>query len=365
MARAPRSGSARRRILTAVVLTCALALALAGGTTFAVQAGGLWSAGADTTTLVAPMAVYALVSLGILAVLTVVGWFAIGAILAPLQGIRHAADHLTVADMTQRLPSSGDDGIAGFSQTVNSMLDRLEGSVDTQRQLLDDVRHELKTPITIVRGHLEMMDAADPGDVEATRAIGIGELDRLTRLVEDIDLLAAAEADDYAMAPVDVGALSARIAEMVSVIPGHDWSLTAAASGSVVGDADRLLQAWVQLADNASKYAPEGTPIELGSALDPHELRLWVQDHGPGVPPAARHRIFRRFDRGQRRRSVGGSGLGLAIVDAIAKGHGGSCDVSDTPGGGATFTIRLPQTEGAPVPAPVRADEVIHRGGTR
>jgi signal transduction histidine kinase len=84
-----------------------------------------------------------------------------------------------------------------------------------------------------------------------------------------------------------------------------------------------------------------------------------VRDHGPGIPPASKHRIFRRFDRAQGKRSVGGSGLGLAIVDAITKGHGGLCVVTDTPGGGATFTIHLPPSATAELPAPVRAGDVV------
>src|SRR5690606_4195853 len=206
----------------------------------------------------------------------------------------------------------------------------------------DDVRHELKTPITIVRGHLEMMDAGDAGDVQATRDIGIAELDRLTRLVEDIDLLAAVEGDQFAMGAVELRALTSRLGELVMAIPGHDWRLTAMGEGVVEGDADRLLQAWLQLADNASKYTPPDSLIEVGSTIEDGAALLWVRDHGPGIPPQFRDRIFQRFDRAQGTRAVGGSGLGLAIVETIAKAHGGSCDVTDTPGGGATFTIRVP-----------------------
>src|SRR5690606_13963831 len=114
----------------------------------------------------------------------------------------------------------------------------------------------------------------------------------------------------------------------------------------------------LQLADNAAKYTPEGSAIEIGSILDQTEARLWVRDHGSGIPPAARHRIFRRFDRAHGKRTVGGSGLGLAIVDAITKAHNGQCVVSDTPGGGATFTIVLPLPT-AGLPAPVRAGDVV------
>lgn len=202
------------------------------------------------------------------------------------------------------------------------------------------------------------MDPADPHDVATTREIGMAELDRLTRLVDDIDLLATVEGDGFTMTDVDLAALTARIGELVAVIPGHVWSVESFAEGRIEGDPDRLLQAWLQLADNAAKYTPEGGPIQLGSRLDASGAQLWVADHGPGIPPASRHRIFRRFDRAHLKRSVGGSGLGLAIVDAIAKGHGGQCVVTDTSGGGATFTIHLPPPT-AVLPAPVRAGDVV------
>jgi len=282
-----------------------------------------------------------------------------GRLLSPIRHMRETADAITLTDLSPRLPTQGNDDISDLSRTVNSMLDRLEGSVDVQRQLLDDVRHELKTPITIVRGHLELMDPADAEDVANTREIGISELDRMTRLVEDIDLLATVEGDAYTMKDVDLGALTARVGELVAVIPDHAWSVEAHAHGVVTGDHDRLLQAWLQLADNAAKYTPAGSPIEIGSASDETGARLWVTDHGVGIPPAARHRIFRRFDRAHGKRTVGGSGLGLAIVDAITKGHHGRCVVTDTAGGGATFTIHLPPAESTGLPAPVRAGDVV------
>lgn len=308
------------------------------------------------------MFIYALTALATLAAIGIVGWFVVGNLLSPMRRLRETADSITLTELGARIPTARNDDISEVTLAVNSMLDRLEGSIDVQRQLLDDVRHELKTPITIVRGYLEMMDTTDPSDVNSARDIGIAELDRMTRLVDDIDLLATVEGGQFTMGPVEVSALTAKVGELVVAIPGHEWMIDAHGSGMVEGDPDRLVQAWLQLADNAAKYADAGSPIEIGSDVDGLGARLWVQDHGPGIPPAARHRIFRRFDRAHVRRSVGGSGLGLAIVDAITKQHGGNCTVSDTPGGGATFTIHLPVRPGAPVseiPAPVRAGDVV------
>ena len=314
--------------------------------------------GAELAPVTAAVTTYWIAAIAMLLAIAVVGWFVAGRLLSPIRSIRDAADSITITDLSPRLPAQGNDDISDLSRTVNSMLDRLEGSVDVQRQLLDDVRHELKTPITIVRGHLELMNPRDVEDVESAREIGIAELDRMTRLVDDIDLLAAIEGDQLMIGEVDLAALTSRVGELVAVIPGHRWQVVQQAEGVAQGDHDRLLQAWLQLADNAAKYTPEGSPIEIGSVLDAEGTHLWVRDHGPGIPPASRHRIFRRFDRAQGKRTVGGSGLGLAIVDAIMKAHGGRCVVTDTPGGGATFTIHLPLPT-SELPQPVRAGDVV------
>jgi len=318
--------------------------------------------GAELEPVTLSMLTFAVTALGTLAAIGIVGWFVVGRLLSPIRHMRETADSITLTELGARIPEQGNNDISDLTRTVNSMLDRLEGSVGAQRQLLDDVRHELKTPITIVRGHLEMMDTRDPVDVETMRDIGIAELDRMTRLVDDIDLLAAVEGDQFSMGIVDIEQLTTRVAELVAAIPGHTWRIETQGSGTVEGDSDRLLQAWLQLADNAAKYTPDGSPIEVGSAVDVVGAMLWVRDHGPGIPAASRRRIFRRFDRAHGKRSVGGSGLGLAIVDAIAKAHHGYCAVTDTPGGGATFTIHVPlslHADGADLPAPVRAGDVV------
>lgn len=316
---------------------------------------------AELRPVLASAITYAIAALAMLAAIGGVGWFVSGRLLSPIRHLRETADAITIDDLGARLPAEGNDDISDLTRTVNSMLDRIEGSVDVQRQLLDDVRHELKTPITIVRGHLELMNATDPDDVANTRALGIAELDRMTRLVQDIDMLAAVEGgESFTIREVDVASLTRRVGELVAVIPDHPWTMDAVADVRIQGEPDRLLQAWLQLADNAAKYTPQGSPIEIGSTATTHEVYLWVRDHGPGIPPAARHRIFRRFDRAGGKRTVGGSGLGLAIVDAIVKAHGATCDVTDTPGGGATFTVRVPVRTGAEtLPQPVRAGDVV------
>ncbi|WP_295844630.1 HAMP domain-containing sensor histidine kinase [uncultured Microbacterium sp.] len=305
---------------------------------------------------------YGISALVVLLLVGVAGWFVTGRLFSPLRRLRDTTDAITIDDLGTRLRAHGNDEISDLTTSVNSMLDRLAMSVDAQRQLLDDVRHELKTPITIVRGHLEMMNPADPHDVTETRELGIAELDRLSRLVDDIDTLADVESGALEAAVIDVGALTDRVAELAGAIPGHTWTIDQRARVRIHGDADRLVQAWLQLADNAAKYTPEGTSIEIGSTADDTTAHLWVRDHGPGIPPAARHRVFRRFDRLSTGRGVDGSGLGLSIVDAIAKAHDGHCTVGDTPGGGATVALHIPLTGAqspAELPTPVRAGDVV------
>lgn len=319
---------------------------------------------AELEPLTAGIILYVLAALLGVCLMGIAAWFIIGRFPTALRELQETADQISVGELKSRVPLDGSDEMKDVGKSVNEMLDRIEGSVDAQRQLLDDVRHELKTPITIVRGYLEMMDVRDPEDVESAREIGISELDRMTRLVEDIDTLATVEGDEYTMGIIDISRLTERIGELVTVIPGHPWHVTRVADGIIRGNADRVLQAWLALSDNAAKYTPYGSPIEIGSSKTLDTMMMWVRDHGPGIPPAARHRIFRRFDRGAGKREVGGSGLGLAIVDAIARAHGGSCSVSETPGGGATFTIHIPLRLGSgetSLPAPVRAGDVLQQ----
>ncbi|MFS0867042.1 sensor histidine kinase [Microbacterium sp. 179-B 1A2 NHS] len=306
--------------------------------------------------------------LGILLVVSAAGFVAVGAamIVVVLLAAPAAAGWTALAWLVGSVAAVVSIGVMGWAllerrtePAAGDARDAADTAFGVQRRLLDDVRHELRTPIAIVRGHLEVMDARDPDDVAAIRDLGIAELDRMTRLIGDIDVLAAVEAGQLSYGDVDVAALTLRVGEMVGVIGDHDWQVEQVAEAVIRADGDRLLQAWLQLADNAAKYSPAGTSIQVGSALNAAGAQLWVRDHGPGIPHSMRHRIFRRFDRGAGKRSVGGSGLGLAIVDAIAKAHGGHCSVADTPGGGATFTLEIPVGTRGALPSPVRAGDVL------
>jgi signal transduction histidine kinase len=248
--------------------------------------------------------------------------------------------------LSERIPVSGNDDVSVLATTFNAMLDRLEGSFGTQRRLLDDVNHELRTPITIVRGHLELLDPRDAAEVAATRELALEELDRMRMLVDDIALLATTNAPGF-LHPVEVelGDLTDSVlAKAQALAPDREWSLAGRAEARALLDPVRVTQAWLQLAENAVKYSPAGTPIEVGSAVDlaSGTLELWVRDHGPGIPAEQLGRVFERFARAQVGRGVDGSGLGLSIVAAIAAGHGGDARAENEQDGGARVMIELP-----------------------
>jgi signal transduction histidine kinase len=193
-----------------------------------------------------------------------------------------------------------------------------------------------------VRGHLEVLDPNNPVEVLETRSLAIEELDRISALVEDLTLLAETEKSAPSFQRVDLATFTRQVFAKVAVLPDHVWELGETAQITCSIDPHRITQAWLQLADNAAKYSPTGSPIELGSNEHDGGLELWVSDHGPGIPAEALERVFERFGRADTGRGVGGSGLGLSIVQAIAVSHGGRVTFEPT-GSGTRFSIRLPQ----------------------
>lgn len=273
-------------------------------------------------------------------------------ILRPLERMTDAADELRDDDLSRRLDVVGHDEVARLSATFNAMLDRIETAFDAQRRFVDDAGHELRTPITIVRGHLELLASdADPAERAATTALVLDELDRMRRIVEDLLTLARVERPDFVQpAPLELDELTtAALRKASSLSDAHRWRLDQVAVGEALGDEQRLTQALIALAHNATRHTPAGTTVTIGSAVVGDDVQLWVQDDGPGVAPEDRARIFDRFARGtQGRRMSDGAGLGLAIVRAIAEGHGGRVDLSTPSGGGARFDLHLPGAAAVP-----------------
>ncbi len=284
--------------------------------------------------------IVALLSLGLILLL---GTIQAGRLLAPLRTLRETTQEITATDLSRRIPEVGNDDITALTRTINGMLDRLEAGFSSQRQFLDDAGHELRTPLTVLSGHLELVDADDPEDVEQTRRLLLDEVDRMSRLVQDLILLAKSERPDFlAIRPVDVSALTDDVLAKALALGDRDWGLDESVDVQVPVDEQRITQAVLQLADNAVKHTDPGAPIRLGAAVDGGALRLWVRDSGDGVREEDQGRIFERFGRSGVRHGDEGFGLGLSIVHAIASAHGGSVRVDGEHPHGARFTIVLP-----------------------
>lgn len=290
-----------------------------------------------------------------------VAWLVAGQILAPVRGVYRVARDIGEHDLTARVPVEGTDDIAQVAATFNQMLDRLEEAHRTQQRFVDDAGHELRTPITIVRGHLELL-SEDPEERRATIRLVTDELARMSRIVSDLLVLARAQQPDFVrVAPQDIASLTLDIEAKAQALGDRRWQLMEVAEGEAAVDAQRVTQAVLQLAANAVQVTDSGDRIRIGSRFAgegaERRLSVWVADEGPGVSEEAAARIFERFVHGghvaARSDTAGpsprhGSGLGLAIVRAITDGHGGSAWVESTLGEGATFGIDLPAPADTP-----------------
>jgi two-component system OmpR family sensor kinase len=276
-------------------------------------------------------------------------------IIRPVREVRLTAQAISETDLSRRIPVEGHDEISELAATFNDMLERLETAFDTQRRFLDDAGHELRTPITVIQGHLDTL-GEDPTERARTLELLQDELARVRRLVDDLITLARADRPDFVRpGPVDLGDLTRRVLEKARGLGERAWVLDAVVDEPIRADEQRLTQALLQLAENAVRHTTTGAAIGIGSAMDgpgPDEsaagqVRLWVRDTGPGVALEEQERIFERFFRGRDgRRRAEGSGLGLSIVSAIAEAHGGRASLSSSPGQGATFTIGIPLRRG-------------------
>ncbi|WP_204937983.1 sensor histidine kinase [Microbacterium keratanolyticum] len=284
-----------------------------------------------------------------------VAWLVAGQILAPVRAVHRVAQSISEHDLTTRVPVEGTDDIAAVATTFNQMLDRLERLHATQQQFVDDAGHELRTPITVVRGQLELL-SDDPEERAETLRLVNDELSRMSRIVTDLLVLARAQQPDFVrIAGCDVATLTLDIEAKAQALGDRRWQLMEVAEGTVRLDPQRVTQAVLQLAANAVQVTNDGDRIRIGSRFEgagmDRRLQLWVQDTGPGVAPDDAERIFERFVRGGARADTNGptprsgSGLGLAIVRAITDGHGGAAWVDSVFGEGATFGIDLPAPE--------------------
>jgi signal transduction histidine kinase len=215
-----------------------------------------------------------------------------------------------------------------------------------QERFLHDASHELRTPVTIARGHLELLPRSAELDV------AIDELCRIERIIDRLLLLAKAGRDGFVeLEAIELEPFLEDVFMRWSEVAPRAWRLGPLVPGTLVADPETLRIAVDALLENAVKYTDEYAPIEVSSRAGGHVVEISVADEGPGIPAPALDRIFDRFGRADaaRNRDHGGVGLGLAIVDAIARGHGGSCAVETAPGR-TVFRLRFPRFTAAANP---------------
>ena len=278
---------------------------------------------------------------------SVAAWIAAGRILKPLTDLTETARSISDTDLHRRIEVDGDDEIAELGRTFNAMLDRLDEGFDSQRRFIDDAGHELRTPITIIRGNLEVMDD-DAADRAKTIDLVTDELDRMSRIVDDLLDLAKAEQPDFLQtAPMDLGEFTTDLAAKARTLDQRDWQVERADHVVIEADRHRLNQAMMNLIRNTVEHSPAGTPVRIGSKLNWRgNVSMWVADEGEPIPEDLRERIFDRFARvGSNRHKTNGAGLGLAITAAIAEAHGGNVGVATSPNGGNVFTVTIPSKQ--------------------
>ncbi|MEI2777453.1 MAG: HAMP domain-containing sensor histidine kinase [Tetrasphaera sp.] len=304
--------------------------------------------GPQQATLMANRLWNAAAALGALMVIAVAGWVVAGRLLRPLRQLRSTAMAISSTDLTRRIPVDGDDDLADLARAFNSMLGRLQLAFQAQQRFLDDAGHELRTPVTIVQGHLDVVDPGDPVDVASTIDLATDELRRMSRLIDDLTILARAGRPDFVrLAPVDIDRLLSEVLCKATALGDRRWVADGAPAVVVEADEQRLQQALLQLADNAVRHTQAGGEIGIGAADLGERVRLWVRDDGDGVSRDEAERIFERFVHGTNGRTSPGSGLGLSIVRAIMQAHSGRAGVtSGAAGTGSVFWLELPSGRG-------------------
>lgn len=267
--------------------------------------------------------------------------------LQPIDTIAQTARQITAADdLSRRIPYSGPpDELGQLTQAFNETLERLERLFNVQRRFVADVSHEMRTPLTTIRGNLDLMRRFGY-DKEAVEAID-SEARRMSRLVEDLLLLAKADAGRLSLERqlVDIDTIVVEVFNQARVLAnGVKVALGQLDAARVVGDPDRLKQLLLNLVSNGLKYTPEGGTVTISVQRQDHTVAISVADTGIGIPAEDLPHIFDRFYRVDKARSraQGGTGLGLSIAKWLAEAHGGHISVTSEVGKGSTFTITLP-----------------------
>lgn len=272
--------------------------------------------------------------------------------LKPLHQAARTAGHVTYSSLSERVPYNGpQDDVGLLVSSLNSMLDRLESAFAEQRRFVADASHELRTPVTIIAGHLEIMrsEGGLTQEQEETVDLAMDELERMGKLVGDLLSLARLEGGrPPRFDELDLGEVVEEAVARGQGLSKRRLAFTHAGPLPVRGNRDLLLQALLNLLSNAVRHTGEDGQIRVQCRREAQTAAVEVSDNGPGIPLEDLERVFDRFYRsgGGRHRSGGGTGLGLAIARRLVELHGGRLTAGNTPDGGAVFELSLPLLPG-------------------
>ncbi|ETW95381.1 MAG: hypothetical protein ETSY1_30880 [Candidatus Entotheonella factor] len=280
------------------------------------------------------------------------GWLLAHRALAPVAQMSQAAQRISAARLSERLDESGTgDELDQLAHTLNAMLSRLDDAFRQIRQFSADASHELQTPLTILKGELEVA-LRTPRSADAyqqTMSSALEEIDRIAALVDGLMLLARADAGVLRMdqQPVELHHLVQEVYDQTQVLAARkhiDLQLDTVEPIAVPGDPERLRRLLLNLTNNAIKYTPLDGRVTLSLQREHDEVALRVADTGIGLLPEEQERVFQRFYRSDNARlhDAEGSGLGLCIARSIAEAHGGRIELDSTFGAGSTLTVWLP-----------------------
>lgn len=272
------------------------------------------------------------------------GWIVAGRILKPIRDLRETVGKISEGSLEERIPVANPDSeLGGIAREFNQMLEKIQKSFDTQKRFVDDAGHELKTPLTIVSGHIDLVETANE-DSKASLSIVRDEVKRMSRIVQDLQTLT--KSNEPRFIQMTTNSISETIDEVFVKATGleeRNWKLSAADDQEIFFDRQRIVQAMLQLVDNSLKHTTESDSIEIGFRNQGKLVEFFVGDSGPGIPENSRNQIVERFKRGEwTSQDTEGSGLGLAIVDAVCKAHNGSLVIRESNLGGAEVILQIP-----------------------
>ncbi len=291
---------------------------------------------------------YALAFIGVLLLAAVIGWAVAGRVLAPLKRITGTARRVSDESLAERIPVAGaDDELRELGETLNSMLDRLEGSFASQQRFVANASHELRSPLTVIRAEAEVALANPEPDLDELLGMAEAVVDasrRTEALLTGLLILARSQPDLLRRRPVDLdAAVQAAVDDAERHAADERVGLTTRLDhAEVEGDPALLERVAANLIENGIRYNRPGGYVDVQTRSGIGSVELRVENSGPPVDAGAAARLTEPFERLGREADARGAGLGLSIVSAVSRAHGGSLSIEPRPGGGLVVSVRLP-----------------------